>query len=310
MLSYASGVPIALEMDERTSKNTKIIYLNAEGKEPLESNIDDSLYDDDYKCSLKTGCERLLSASDQRKVARAIKAGVELEPEDLERITEQFNRIRLKTTKAIGRELVLPVGRIISVLPSLEPERLLVGGRSGSGKSYFVGQYMREYKKLFPDRDIVMFTSNDKDQQLAYKGIEYETIPLTVEDIEHCTLEQMEDALIVLDDTDNLQDEAVAKAIHAFACNMVSNGRKYNIHVAIILHQIQNYAKTRLFLTEANKVVMFDVQNSRQNRTYLKTYAGLDKTQIQKISRLKTRWVCLDLGFPMRVMYTGGVYII
>ena len=47
----------------------------------------------------------------------------------------------------------------LQLIPNKNVERsiLYIAGQSGSGKTYFLGQYLKEYKKLFPGNEIYIF---------------------------------------------------------------------------------------------------------------------------------------------------------
>jgi hypothetical protein len=111
-------------------------------------------------------------------------------------------------------------------------------------------------------------------------------------------LDDLKDALVIFDDTDNLTSKKLSDAVKAVNNNLIANGRKYNIHVITMSHQLMDYSRTRHLLNEANRVVFFLGGSAYHNKRYLSVYAGLDKSQIHKILSLKSRWVCLGLTIP------------
>lgn len=253
--------------------------------------------------------------------AAAFKEGVEdyEDSEDEKAPTGAVGRRVIATYKAKSRsEYRLDDGKMI-VLPSREPERVFVAGKSGSGKSFFTASYMREYSEMFPTRRIFLFSTHSEEK--AYSEIDHEAIPLDDTFIENPpSLEQLggslDDpdgpmgALCVFDDCDNLQNKRLLKAVDAVNADLISNGRKYNIHVVSLNHQLMEHSRTRNQLNEANRVVFFPQGSPYHNQRYLKVYAGLDGKWSKKILSERSRWICLDLRVPLSYVTENAVVIV
>jgi len=183
------------------------------------------------------------------------------------------------------------------IYPTEKTERIFIAGKSESGKSWIASMYIREYREMFPDRKLILFSTHTDEK--AYSAFDMVQIALDDEFIANPpTLDDLRDALIVFDDTDNMTDKKLQNTIKAVNDNLIANGRKYNIHCLTLAHQLMDYSRTRHLLNEANRVIFFIGSAPYHTKRYLKVYAGLGKEQIDKITKLKSRWVCLGLTLP------------
>jgi len=72
-----------------------------------------------------------------------------------------------------------------------------------------------------------------------------------------------------------------------------------------------NTHRTRLFLGEAHKFVLFPNGCSMKQMTnLLGLYGGCDTDELKRIRRLPSRWVALCTTFPSLVLYEGGCYLL
>jgi hypothetical protein len=205
-------------------------------------------------------------------------------------------------------EYRLDDGKMV-VLPNKESERVFVAGKSGAGKSCFAASYMREYTELFPDRQIFLFSTHDGEK--AYEQIEHTAIVLDEAFVANPPkLDDLKNALCVFDDCDALQDKALLSAVDALNLDLINNGRKYNIHVVTLAHQLMEYKRTRGQLNEANRVVFFPQGSAYHNQRFLKVYAGMSGIWVKKILAEKSRWICLDLRIPQSYVTENAVVIV
>lgn len=196
----------------------------------------------------------------------------------------------------------------LCVYPSKTSERVFVAGKSGSGKSTFTAQYIREYTEMFPKRRVFLISTHEEEK--AYKILPINQIPLDETFLESPpTLTDLEQSLVVFDDTDNLQDKDLQRAVQALNNDLLANGRKYEIHVITLAHQLMDYSRSRILLNEANRVVFFNGSAYHVQR-YLKVYAGLQPKQIRRILDSRSRWTCMGLTIPNYVVTEHEVYVL
>jgi len=74
---------------------------------------------------------------------------------------------------------------------------------------------------------------------------------------------------------------------------------------------LSDTSRTRLFLGEAHKFVLFPNGCSMKQMTnLLGLYGGCDTDELRRIRRLPSRWVALCTTFPSLVLYEGGCYLL
>lgn len=74
---------------------------------------------------------------------------------------------------------------------------------------------------------------------------------------------------------------------------------------------ISNYRSTRQILNEATSITFFPKSSGTYHiKNYLKTYAGLDKSQIQKILKISSRWITIYRTYPSYIVWEHGISIL
>jgi len=227
----------------------------------------------------------MMDISDRMRVVRKLKSR--------EDTTSKYAK---KYKESCKRELKLDAGQFV-IMPTERTERVYIAGKSGVGKSTLASMYIREYTEMFPDRKVILISTHTEEK--AYEMFNIIQIPLDDSFIANPPeLNDLKDALVIFDDTDNLTSKKLSDAVKSVNNNLIANGRKYNIHVITMSHQLMDYSRTRHLLNEANRVIFFLGGSAYHNKRYLSVYAGLDKSQINRILALKSRWVCLGLTIP------------
>lgn len=207
----------------------------------------------------------------------------------------------------------------MTFLPSSNPERVSISGPTGCGKTTIARTYADEYLAIFPDRQVWLFAREDDDP--AFSGLTRnqitvdESLPEYEQDVDdilnqRITLDQLSDSLVIFDDMDNLQNKKLLINIHKLMGDIVTNGRKKNIHVIYISHLLMNYQQTRVINNESNKVFFFPGAGTSQIEKFLKSYASMKAGEIDRIIKLKSRWIMLHKSIPRYVMYQKGIFLL
>lgn len=258
---------------------------------------------------------RMLSLADRRLLAAALERGeLESSSEDDETEEEECPRRRVQHRIAkTFREKQLHEFRLtdgtLTMLPSEESERVFIAGRSGAGKSYISASYMRTYHIMFPGRRIFLLSTHDG--EAAYEDIDHTQIALDDGFVENPPgLTELKDSLVVFDDCDNLTQKKISDACKALNNSLISDGRKYNIHVVTLSHMLMDHDRTRKLLNEAQRVIFFPQGNAHHNRRYLKEYAGMEANWVKKILKERSRWVCIDFRAPKSYLTENAVVVI
>lgn len=303
MLSLTHGKAVAVVCDG--DLDGKTIYVDPDARDPEEEEEEedeearDIMAENDMKISMELYA---LMDDETRAKARVLLMGPQI-------------KSRRGGMQRGSIELKLDNDAIMIPLPTEETERVFIAGKSGSGKSTWAAMYMCEYLRMFPKRRIILLSRHAGER--AYQKIKHSAIPLGIfeaddkkDEAPEIELEDIKDSLVVFDDCDNLQNKNVATAMKRLNDDIISNGRKYNIHCLTLAHQLMNYVATRNILNEANRVVFFNTGANYHIERYLREYAGLKKNAIKKICALQSRWSCLSYSMPMYILHEHGIFII
>lgn len=174
-----------------------------------------------------------------------------------------------------------------------------IAAPSGSGKSYWVGKYARQYNRLFPNNKVVLFSKVEGDVSL--KGVRNVAPVALDQSIVDTPIDATElaDALVIFDDTDTIKDKKIKKAINDLKGDLLETGRHNNTYVCITSHLICNYAETRQVLNESHGITIYPQSGSiQQIERLLNVYFGMKKQDQADVLDLGSRWITLERHFP------------
>lgn len=190
---------------------------------------------------------------------------------------------------------------------------IMVGGKSGSGKSHVARNFAVRYHALHPDNPINFISYLEEDPTIdkissVFKRIKPETL-LENEP----TVHDFENSLTIIDDVEGYErtNKEIHNKIQAVIDMIATMGRHNSSSILVSSHLLTDYKRTRLFLGEANHFVVF-AHGASQNQLYnlLCRYAGLDKTDVDELRLLRSRWVCVRTIFPLTVLHENGVSLL
>jgi hypothetical protein len=214
------------------------------------------------------------------------------------------------------RDVTLSAGEYFALEPTnLEDGRdvIMVGGKSGSGKSHTARNFAQRYHILWPERPIHLISYLKHDDTLdALKflkrldpGVEFKSGPLP--------LEFFNESLTIFDDIEGFQrdDPEMHDLLQQTIDMIATTGRHNQSSLLVASHLLTDYKRTRLFLGEAQKFVLFPNGCSMKQMTnLLGLYGGCDTDELRRIRRLPSRWVALCTTFPSLVLYESGCYLL
>lgn len=194
----------------------------------------------------------------------------------------------------------------IQQIPDKNTERsvLYITAPSGSGKSFYTREYISQYHKMYPKRDVYVFSSLDDDQTLdklkylkriKIKSPEFLTTEINAVDFKDC--------LVIFDDTDVISVKPIKIKVFRILNEILQVGRHHNTSVVFTSHASTNGHDTKIILNEAHSVTIF-VKNSggKTLRYLLDQYLGLSKEEITKLKKLEGRWITIVKSYPMIVL--------
>jgi hypothetical protein len=189
-------------------------------------------------------------------------------------------------------------------------ECIYVTGQSGAGKSYWIANYIRQFQKMYPEREVYLLSKVENDP--AYEDIKMTKIQFddTWEDdpIELADLD--EGSLVVFDDADRIANKKIKDNVEHLRNEILEEGRHKGIFAIITSHKGTDGKNTKIILNETSKVIVYPRTMVKRHLYYiLEQYYNLSKKQIKKIEELNSRWVLVNRDFPQYVMYENGIYI-
>lgn len=198
------------------------------------------------------------------------------------------------------------------VLPKAKGrECIYITGASGSGKSYFVKMYCKEYKRKFPDNEIYLFSTIDQDESLdeikPKRVIMDDTLISDPISVEH----DLKNSAVIFDDIDSMQDKKKRAAVMKVLDEALQTGRHWNCTVILTFHTPSDRNATRMMLNECSHFVFFPLNAITKPMKYvLENYIGIDGQQFKKIKKLKSRWVCILKNFPQVIITEKNCFML
>ena len=195
-------------------------------------------------------------------------------------------------------------------------ERMMVYccGASGSGKSYYCGNLLKEYKKLHPKNTIYLFSTVGEDKALDEVGVKRVRLESFV-DMPTFTDDEMaiefKDSCCVFDDVDSITDKKLRTAILDFKNRLLETGRHYRCSVVTTSHTICAGHRSKMALTECNSFVIYPSTTPKCHiRRLLEVYLGIsDKEQQKRILKTASRYLCIQTN-PMHCIHQAGCFMI
>jgi Cdc6-like AAA superfamily ATPase len=236
-------------------------------------------------------------------------------PKELNNI---YNLLKNEIKKA-NTQTVLTKGKFVCC-PNLDfpikkdfekANHMYIAGATGSGKSYYIADYLRLINKYQPKREIFIFSDVEYDK--AFENLSNVTriaIDMTLVN-EPITPAELQDSVCLFDDIDSIQNKTIKKAVYALMNSLYRRGRHENVTVISTTHNITEYHKSRTAINESSTIVLFLHSGSTHGQRYIMSkYIGLDTPTIKDIMRIKSRSVQIHKSFPMFVSFEGGCKLI
>lgn len=183
---------------------------------------------------------------------------------------------------------------------------IFIVGRNGSGKSYYIKDLIKEFKKVYPTYSVRLFSSKDEDENLD--KIEYLKRVILDESfvtnpLEYTTLEK---SLVIFDDIDGLKGN-LKKEIYHLRDIILKNGRSYNIHIICTNHDSTG-RDVQAPLNESDVIVFFMKNYNRSMKYLLENYIGLDKNQTKVLRKNKSRATAYIKTYPNVILQERNMY--
>lgn len=211
-------------------------------------------------------------------------------------------------------EIIVQDGCIQQIPSYDERDTIYIAGPSGAGKSTYAAQFMKEYKKRYPNNNLVLFSPKIDDPQLnilnpvQIKLCEENLIdPMT-----KINIDELRDSCVCFDDIEGISDKTLRDAVQNLRNEILVLGRSKHISCITISHLITDNKNTKYPITESQTVVMFPSGGlNYQYQRFLKNYCGLNNAQIHKILReTPSRWITMHKCYPYYILSKDMAYLL
>ena len=216
------------------------------------------------------------------------------------------------SVKSGGVSFTCDINETLQLVPNIKAERqcLYICGQSGSGKSHFTTSYVKQYKKMFPKRNIFVISSIEEDSSID--SLKPKRINVLHPEFMYdaFTSEDFKDSLVIFDDVDVFPTK-IRKKVMEIVNNILQIGRHFNVSICFTTHSPTNGAETKILLAEANVITVFaQTTGSRALKYLLDNYLGMDKKQIDKLKKMKSRAISVIRGYPMVVLAEKEAFLL
>lgn len=187
-------------------------------------------------------------------------------------------------------------------------EILYITGASGSGKSTYTLNYIKQYKKKHSKNEIWLFSALTEDEtidKIKPKRIIIDDRLIT----EPIDLEDLKDSICIFDDIDVIKNKDHRAAVYDTLNAILETGRHFNISCIITNHLPTAGKDTRRVINECHSVTYFPQAGAPgQMKRLLQDYLGLDNKTLKDIRKMNTRWATIFKNFPMCIMTEKKVF--
>lgn len=217
-----------------------------------------------------------------------------------------------KNLEIVDNVLQLPKGYKMRLSPQHDKDqnlRLVVLGPSGSGKSTWIKNFILDYKKLYPKKEVFLFSSHDADPSIDQAKptrikITEEEIAISLKTRQPLfTNKNLAKSIVIFDDTYSAQSKLLVNFWDALATDLAQNARKLEIDLVFCLHNT-NHSRTRFLMSESTMFVLFLRSGARaMYERILESYLGFKDKKIRKqLFNLPSRYVCFSNIAPMFIL--------
>lgn len=318
MFSKISGKSIAVIKSD--DEQNKMLYIKEDKGDDKGIDVDFDSLDESFfkKISNRKTPNKMMSPTEIQKLKYYLTQNVAPFEDDFRDIYESKKKIiddksKYEITLPISQrfEIVPPMGKYREDRPEDKTTRFIIGGISGSGKSYQGSKFVEKYHTVYPKNKVYLFSTHMSDEN--FDKLPYiKRINIFHEDFTETpfNIGMLKNSLVIFDDVDNLQNPKLSKFIYGILNDINSNGRHQGISLIIILHQLCNYNKTKAILADISGAMLLLNGTEYTRNRFLKCYVGLDNKQQKYINKLRSEWVYIGMAAPQYVISQHKAFIL
>ena len=222
-----------------------------------------------------------------------------------------FTEFKIPQDKEEHLELSFP-------LPFGERLVMFVVGRNGCGKSTFTQKILMNYLKVYKNRKIILFSTQEYDDKLdkVFKD-KINRVELSDEFKENpFSLDEIRNSICIFDDVDSIRDKKLKEALFKLRDDILKNGRSHtgdrneDIDIIITNHDVLGGHDTATMIRESFFYVVFPKgSTSHAINQICKKYAGLKNDHIRRIIDNKERYVVIHNTHPGYVLTEKEIFL-
>jgi hypothetical protein len=187
-------------------------------------------------------------------------------------------------------------------------DTIYICGSAGSGKSYWTGEYCKEYAKRNKDHPIYLISEGSADPALdGLKNLQRVKVDESLLD-DPIEWQEFENCLVIFDDID-AYTKGLKKYIYGLLDKLLKNARKKKVSVIMTSHSCTGL-ELKAVLNESNVIVFFMKNYNRSLKYLLESYVGLNKEGIKKLNKNKSRWTAFVKTYPNVIIQEKDIFSI
>lgn len=320
----------------------KLIYLNHKGKDE-DSQDEDEIYDIFYDFTK----HKRLPQEQYDELLEAVENNEAPSNSRLKKLYTEFKQQLKKTSEIRLKDSELEVCPLVGHNDRDKKTRecILVNGQNGSGKSYWTGEYVRKWQKLFPKSPIYLLSNKPITDEPAFDKIKnIHQIPLThkslidivgkdefidkrkinkmIDEMENDEVEDEQEgyapyqyfksksgqSLVIFDDFES--DGVIEKMVRKIINSVLRVGRASRIYSIIVTHSLCTGIKGKSLFEECDAFVLFNRGISPYHIKYcLKNYTKMNEHQINRIVDTDSKWVYIHKSYPNYIIEQNKLWL-
>ena len=208
-------------------------------------------------------------------------------------------------------ESIINLTKNYKFIPLASDRVTYLAAPSGCGKSYLVGQMLKEIRKKDKDIPIFIFSPFEEDKSLDQaSGLEYIKCDETLLNEPIDVQKSFVNCVVVFDDIESVDNLRVVKKLRELRDQTLEIGRHFNTKVIATNHLISDYKNTRKLLNESQAVIIYPKGNSYHNKKYLKHHCGLDDKQCNQILNCNSRYLFIHKTHPQYFITEQSIFLL
>ena len=181
-----------------------------------------------------------------------------------------------------------------------QPQRIFVCGRAGSGKSFWVAEYLQQFKKFYPKRRIYLISQKTHDKLLD--PLIHKIIPINEIESANFEADDFKECLVLFDDVDVISCKREEKSVFDLIAKILEVGRSLDTYCILTLHIAASHGQSKRILNACTHLTYFKDSATHSNEYVLQNYFGFDKNELKALKKLNSRSITIIRDVPQLVL--------